>query len=683
MALSVSKNDHRDSPDEERQRRGLAWWGWILGCVGLLLAGVVGFYLLFQWSWLHRPAEQMLSEAIGRNLQIGRLTGSKGLRPRIVVEDFQIANPDWARASEMIGAERLEIVVSLPELLHGRLVLPEIRLTKPKLALERREDGTSNWTFGAEQAAEVAAPEERQEVPLIGLVVVDEGKLIFRDETLEIDMEADISTAIGQGGRNREELRLRGLGTMRNEKFELEVAGGSLLALRESDDPYPLAVEFVVGPSRVTVSGTLAEPVRFEGLDLAVGLSGPNLGRWTRITGVPLPMTAPYDLEGRLQRDDAVWSIGNLNGKVGRSDLQGDLRIDTGGERMFIEADLRSQTLDYRDIGPLVGVGPEPANAEPVKSPQQERAERREARRQQERQRQRPEPERVLPDARLAVEQLRQTEARVKFHGEQVKAPNVPLSAVDLGLTLRDGVLQLKPLRLGVASGYVDADIRIDAGKTPVRTDYDIRLSGFDLQRFLAEAGLADAGAGEIDGRIKLTGWGDTVRGSLGSANGEVRVVMDDGRISGLAVELVGLDLAEAALIAAQGDEPVPVRCFVADFQVKDGVMTPQTFVLDTIDATVTADGRISLQDERLDLRLLAHPKDASLVSARSPITIGGRFSNPEVGINPAPIGARVAGAIALGALLTPLASILAFIEPGLQQDSDCVALLQGGQKAP
>src|SRR3546814_11423806 len=79
----------------------------------------------------------------------------------------------------------------------------------------------------------------------------------------------------------------------------------------------------------------------------------------------------------------------------------------------------------------------------------------------------------------------------VTFHGDKVEAPNVPLNAVDLELTLQDGLLHLKPLRLGVAGGLVNADIRLDARHDPVTTDYDIRLSKFRLERFLDSAGLS------------------------------------------------------------------------------------------------------------------------------------------------------------------------------------------------
>ena len=105
--------------------------------------------------------------------------------------------------------------------------------------------------------------------------------------------------------------------------------------------------------------------------------------------------------------------------------------------------------------------------------------------------------------------------------------------------------------------------------------------------------------------------------------------------------------------------------------------VTPRVFVLDTTDTTVTAEGSISLTQELLGLKIKAHPKDPSLLSARSPININGAFSRPSVGIDAVSLAARGAGAIALGVLLTPLASILAFIEPGLETDSDCAALLK------
>jgi uncharacterized protein involved in outer membrane biogenesis len=114
-----------------------------------------------------------------------------------------------------------------------------------------------------------------------------------------------------------------------------------------------------------------------------------------------------------------------------------------------------------------------------------------------------------------------------------------------------------------------------------------------------------------------------------------------------------------------------------ADLPVESGTIKTNFFVLDTSDTLVETQGTADLAAERLDFRIAAHPKDPSPLAARTPVTIGGSFAKPSVGVEAAPLAARAAGAVALGVLLTPLASILAFIEPGLEKDSDCAKLLQ------
>ena len=671
------------TPESEEKQPGRPWWHWAAGAAGILVLAFLLVAALFDWNWLRNPVQGFITAATGRQTVInGRLAGEWSLTPRFVVEDFHMANAGWAKEKELVSFERAEIVVDLRELLRGRTVLREIRLVKPQIALERREDGETNWTLGAKVAKDVAAPEERTEMPIIGLLVIEEGRLAYLDKKAEIDIDARISTAVGGGGKGESQVRLSGQGNMHGEPFTLQLTGGSLLSLRENEQPYPLTIEMKAGPTRGRISGMLDDPIKFEGLDLNVELSGPDLGRLQIITGVPLPMTPPYDLKGRLQRDGAVWRVENMTGRVGNSDLGGMILIDSGRERLYLEADLRSKVLDYRDIGPLIGLRPDAApkpNTAAMTENQKAAAEKSGSQAAA-----KGPPPRVLPDAPLAVEQIREVDAKVRFHGDKVEAPNAPLSAVDLDLLLENSVLHLRPLKLGVAGGQVNADIRIDARNDAVLTQYDVKLNKFRLERFLDSAGLGDSGNGEINGRIQLAGYGDTVQKSLGSANGQIRMVMEEGTLSNLAMELVGLDVAEAARFWAGGDRQIPLRCFVTDFNVEQGLMTPRVFVLDTTDTTVTAEGSISLTQELLGLKIKAHPKDPSLLAARTPINISGAFSRPSIGLDAGPLAARSAGAVALGVLLTPLASILAFIEPGLESDSDCIGLhkqVQGGRR--
>jgi hypothetical protein len=57
---------------------------------------------------------------------------------------------------------------------------------------------------------------------------------------------------------------------------------------------------------------------------------------------------------------------------------------------------------------------------------------------------------------------------------------------------------------------------------------------------------------------------------------------------------------------------------------------------------------------------------------------VHGTVLHPTFAVKPgAGAAAETAAAVALGVFLTPLASILAFVDPGLTKDADCGALLR------
>jgi uncharacterized protein involved in outer membrane biogenesis len=232
------------------------------------------------------------------------------------------------------------------------------------------------------------------------------------------------------------------------------------------------------------------------------------------------------------------------------------------------------------------------------------------------------------------------------------------------------------PLRVDVAGGTTVADVRLDARKDVVKTDYDVKLKDFHLQDFLDSAGLKDKGAGRIDGRIRLTGTGDTLHKSLASSDGDIRLVMNNGEMSNFAMKVAGLDVARSLGTLASGDQPTPIRCLVADMGVQKGLATTRLVLLDTKSTALTADGKIDLGDEQMDWTIAAHPKEVTPLSLRTPITVKGALSQPHVGVEAGPLAARAGAAVALGALLTPIATIIAFIDPGLAKDNDCAGLL-------
>jgi len=169
---------------------------------------------------------------------------------------------------------------------------------------------------------------------------------------------------------------------------------------------------------------------------------------------------------------------------------------------------------------------------------------------------------------------------------------------------------------------------------------------------------------GRLRADVDVQGHGRSTAALLGSLSGPVHVQLDKGSISHLLTEAMGLDLAQGLGVLLKGDKNLQLNCARVDGSFKAGVLRPRSAVVDNRDSRIDIDGRVSLADEALDLRVVAHPKDFSLLTLRSPVRVQGTLGDPRVALEGKAIGGKAIAAIALGAL-TPPAALLAFVDPG------------------
>ena len=165
----------------------------------------------------------------------------------------------------------------------------------------------------------------------------------------------------------------------------------------------------------------------------------------------------------------------------------------------------------------------------------------------------------------------------------------------------------------------------------------------------------------------------------LGSADGKLAMVINEGEISKLMMESVGLHLLEILQLKISGDKPIRIRCGVADFDVKQGVMQSNILVFDTDITRIGGSGSIDLGKEQLDLTLTPKSRKLSLVSLRTPIHVQGSFVDPQVSLDKTALAARGLGALALG-LVNPLLALLPLIETGPGLDSECGQMIREAQ---
>jgi uncharacterized protein involved in outer membrane biogenesis len=269
-------------------------------------------------------------------------------------------------------------------------------------------------------------------------------------------------------------------------------------------------------------------------------------------------------------------------------------------------------------------------------------------------------------------------DADVQFSAQSIEAGSLPLKKVAFHIRLDEGVLALAPFELELPQGKLQGTANIDArGKVPL-TRLDVRINNVELDQLKGKAPDAKPPLGGVmQARAVFEGRGDSIHDFMADADGRVSVILPHGEVREALAELTGINVARGVGLLLKGDEDrAPIRCGVAQFEVKDGVMRADNIVFDTENVRITGRGDIRLGPEELDLSIKGEPKKLRLARLRTPVEIGGHLRKPAIGIDAGKTLKQGAIATALGTVLTPLAAIFAFVDPGLAKDENCAALL-------
>ncbi|WP_312705536.1 AsmA family protein [Stenotrophomonas lactitubi] len=629
--------------------RGQRW----LAVLVFLFAAILVLIALWDWNWFKGPVERAVQARTGRALHIGNLDVDLGRTTTVRADTLTFANAPWAKQPNMASADRVEIDVRVWPLLRGNVQLPEVRLTRPDVLLETapRKGEPGNWDFLGDSKG--------GSTPQLKRLRIDDGRLQFLDALGRTDILVNVRSGEPKQADAAPPLLVAGKGRWRGNPFVLSGGTESPLELTDSAHPFRIHLDGRAGATHAIASGTLTNPFQLQVFDLQFALSGNDLADLYPLLGIAIPPSPPYALDGRLKRDHQVWRYERFTGKVGDSDLGGDVQFDVSRERPRMTADLVSRRLDFDDLAGFVGAPPKTGGGETANAEQRAEAARVAA------------SAKVLPATPYNLGKLRAMDADVRWKAQRINAPKLPLDDMDAHLLLDDGVLRLDPLNFGVAGGDIRSTIRMDARRPQIATTFKASVRGVQLGQLFPDAKLAEQAKGGISGSIDLTGNGNSIAAMLGSSSGNVALGMGRGHVGNLLMEVAGLDITESLKFLFTGDKQIPLRCAFADFGVREGLMHTRSMAVDTTDTIILGEGDVSLRDETLDLLLKPRPKDRSILVLRSPLRIGGTFKDPSFRPDFKALGLRGAVALTLGSIAPP-AALLATIELGPGKDADC-----------
>ena len=637
-----------------------AFFGWSALVLCSLVAGAILWLYLLDWNTLRGPVARFASQRLGREVLIdGNLDVHLfSLTPRIVVTGLRVVNPAWVGQPLAADIDRASLSFRLIPLLFGRLILPAVEIDKPQIQVVRDGQGRTNWDFGKSS--------EGWHIPVIHEFIVQDGHLTIDDRLRKMIFVGTVSSReTAAGGDNS--FQLTGQGALNGNKFLAEVHGGALINV-DASKPYNFTANVQSGTTHVEAHGDIPNPFYLGRFRATATFSGSNLSDLYYLTGLAFPGTPPYRLSGILTREGPVFRYSSFAGIVGETDLQGNVTVVTGHGLPFVRATLHSRRLNFADLGPLFGASPHGRALHAVSSSQPTSAAGAPS-------------GRVLPDAPLHIERIRQMNADVQYDADTITSRDFPLRDLHVHVGLDGGVMTLDPIAFDFTRGRLAGSVRVDGRSAVAATDIDARLTNIRLEKFLS--GNPPAIEGLLEARAKLHGVGNSVHKAASNANGAVTLVVPSGKIRKSFAELTGIDVLNGlGLILTNDKSDTGLRCAVAHFDARNGVLQAQQLTVDTDEVAIQGKGTVDLSSETLDMSISGKPKEFRIGRLRAPLLVTGSISHPDVHVKAS--AALVQGGIAvLLGFITPPAALLAFVDPGLEKDANCVALTQQASRGP
>lgn len=597
--------------------------GWTAGIfLGLLLIAAGTIYFVATSDYLRGQLEGRASDLTGRKTQIAKVAVQWGWTTNVKLEGIEVANAKWGKAPYMLKVDQVDFDIRLWPLLGGNLVLPRLVLRKPEVQVETGDTEQLNWSMDETPvvtgAAKALEPDNRFDAPVIGKLEISEGKLGYRDPKRKLELDGTVSTATGKA-EDAAELTLKG--KLERQPLEVRFVGGSVLMLRDTDQPYPLDLDVSFGGTKLKMKGTVQDPFKWTGANVDLTLSGPNLSDIYPLLGIPGPPTPPYTITGKLERETGLWKFVQSKWRVGESDLTGEVTIDERRKPAFLTAKLLSQKLVFEDLAPLVGATP--ARKTNVSAKQAQTQTQLEASGD------------LFPNVPLQVEKLRAMNMDVTLDAKRVIAPPwLPVQALAFRVLIQDGNVTVKPLTLSVmGGGTIAGEMGIDARTDDPKVKASLRATDIELKNFFRQSRYFDATQGKIQGRVVLAGNGRSLAQVMGTANGHMAFALGGGSVSSLMVSLAGLQIFDALVLYVTGDNRIPIKCAVSRLNFQQGNVTFDRTLLDTQKSVLHVKGQLSLKSQALSAEIDSDPKSFDLLDLHGAVMIQGKLRTPQVSL--------------------------------------------------
>ena len=351
--------------------------------------------------------------------------------------------------------------------------------------------------------------------------------------------------------------------------------------------------------------------------------------------------------------------------EVNGNQLQGKVTADISGKVPYVDAVLDSDKIDVRTLG----AESKTAFMLPAIIPSAQASE-------------------LVPNDKIPYEFLNMVDARALLNVKSlVINEGLTLQNVSLNAVLKNGVLNVNPLKANVGGGMVDVLANVNAQAKNIMLK--VKGDGVVLQNVVPELkvvsdttkfGVIDGGVVDVD--INLNGKGLTYRDVVDSLNGQVIVIANQSTIQTGKLQILSgnfvTQLLQALKLDRNVDKNINMNCAVVRTDVKNGVFDfPKGIVFNGKKLNIVSSGTLNIANDQIDFTL--HPYSGEVIDANvaqaiaSFLKVKGTIQSPKIVLDDTQAIKAIVGVAATGGT--------AYLGSQLLMDNDsspCYTALKG-----
>ena len=565
------------------------------------------------------------------------------ITPRLDIQNLSIAA---VGKDPLLENTSITIRLSWWELLTGFSTIQSVQATSLRVNLLVDEHGEDNWTDVV--AALQDSPSEEGATISVDLVEINGGQLEYIHDVLDQTGEFTMSANWKQGD-SWLDARMTLNGDINYLPVELTGSAKTYLAGMQDSQKGSFAMEGKLATLDLRMTGSTDDIDTFAGAEVEIDIQGQELNKLldtlrlghTDTSHIELWTSARYGVEDTLQGSfELALDSSTIDGQLLVEDARGaenvwQITAKVNAHRVFLDTILGS-TKSHPNQG-FAGEVEASDNTAVFSDRPIGRF---------------PALDGTNIDVEVSVDTLYKAGLRVNdLHLSLIKDGNniqVSLTSDDFGQGTVQG-------NLSVVTSEQDMQGRVSAQINRVRVGEIISLA--DLPE--------GAASGRLSGDAKFWVTGNSVGELASSLDGGLFMLVEEGKLDSLLVEMAGIDLMESVSLVMKRDlQQTDMRCGFVDIYADSGHITLKDFIIDTEDSLFLASGTVDLRGETIDVKFSPHPRDGSFLAATTPLHIVGSLSSPTIRPG-AKLYTRVALAAAMAALAGPATIVLPFIEMG------------------